>query len=321
MGTYTHLSFYERVQIEVLLKQNYSHSSIGKSIRRDQTTISREIKRHTRGKEIYLANRAQDRAERTAYYQRYKAPLKSRVIWNYVMDKLKLRWSPELIAGRMLIDLEGASIHPETIYRCIYSERYRHLELYNYLPRKHQKRRKKYGRKAQRAPVANRTMIDERPASVGNRELFGNWETDNMEGKKSDKQVVSVTVERKSRYAVADITRRNSASKTKKLTKRLRKLIVNTITTDNGSENAEHEIWSKQLQADVYFCRPYAPWEKGSVENTIGWIRRYIKKRSTLNDLTNRQLQWVVSRYNNTPKKVLNFLTPKEVFMRESAQP
>jgi IS30 family transposase len=50
-----------------------------------------------------------------------------------VIKKLKKKWSPEAIAGRMPKDIPGQSIHHETIYRYIYSNATQHAELYQYL--------------------------------------------------------------------------------------------------------------------------------------------------------------------------------------------
>lgn len=48
---------------------------------------------------------------------------------------------------------------------------------------------------------------------------------------------------------------------------------------DNGTENAHHEKIASKLNIKTYFCHPYHSWEKGSVENTIGLIRRYLPKK------------------------------------------
>ena len=319
MKSYKHLSAGERSQIEVLLKLGYSQRRIAEVLCRPQSTISREVRRNTRGKEWYLGSRAHNRSMKRGYWQRWKAPLKNKEVWDYVLKKLKSRWSPEIIAGRLPTDLPGESIHHETIYRYIYSIKSQHMQLYSYLKQHRKKRLKKYGRKIKSVPVAERVMISERPHKVELREEFGHWETDNMEGKKSDSQVITVTVERKTRYMRADLIARGSKQKKEHIVERLQNLPALTITTDNGSENAGHREWRKQLQTEVYFCNPYHSWEKGSVENAIGRIRRYIPRRRSIQDLTEGKLRWVVGEYNNTPRKVLNYRTPKEVFMRELA--
>ena len=41
------------------------------------------------------------------------------MIKKYVIQKLRLRWSPEQIAGRLLFDCPGLSISQEVIYQYI----------------------------------------------------------------------------------------------------------------------------------------------------------------------------------------------------------
>ena len=87
-----------------------------------------------------------------------------------------------------------------------------------------------------------------------------------------------------------------------------------TITTDNGAENSFHAEITKHTGARVYFCHPYHSWEKGTVENTIGRLRRYLPKKQSLQDLTEQELQAIEYDMNNTPRKCLGYLTPYEKF-------
>jgi IS30 family transposase len=312
MKRYGHLTSEERSKIEILLKLKFSHRNIAKLLCRSQSTISDEINRNTKGKEQYIASRAQERSIKRGYWQRRQAPLKDSWTWRYVLKKLKKRWSPEIISGRLKRD-HGKRIHHETIYRYIYSEDGIRNQLYQYLTLHRKRRMKNHGRKVKSAPIAGRTMISQRPEVEG----FGHWETDNMEGTRSDKNVISVTIEKRTRFMTADLISKGSQSKTNHIVRRLSSLPVTTITTDNGSENAMHMGWAERLSTSVYFCNPYHSWEKGLVENSIGRLRKYIPKRQTISDLTGRKLGWIVGWYNSTPRKCLNYLTPKEAFMAE----
>lgn len=308
MQKYKQLDFRERSQIEILLRQGYSHRRIAGLLGRSQPTISREISRNCRGKEEYLAERSQARSERRSFNQRRQAPLKEYWIWEYVIRRLKKRWSPEAICGRLWLE-HSVRLHHETIYRYVYSVDGQRNELYQYLKSHRKKRMKKYGRKVKRNPVKNRTMISERPEVKG----FGHLETDNMEGLRSDTKCVSVILERESRYMRADVVGKDSQTKTTHILKRLKEMPAKTLTTDNGSENAGHEDWN----VPTYFCNPYHSWEKGAVENAIGRIRKYLPKKTSLENLSRQKLAWVVSEYNKTPRKCLDYLTPEEVFMAE----
>ena len=48
-----------------------------------------------------------------------------------------------------------------------------------------------------------------------------------------------------------------------------------------------------------------------------GRIRRYLPKRTSLDDLTDEDLQAIVQEINDTPMKVLDWETPNEVWYRE----
>ena len=64
----------------------------------------------------------------------------------------------------------------------------------------------------------------------------------------------------------------------------------------------------------AYFCNPYHSWEKGSIENRIGMIRRYFPKKTDWSLITQKQLDKVVKKINTRPMKCLGFKTPEEVF-------
>jgi IS30 family transposase len=88
-----------------------------------------------------------------------------------------------------------------------------------------------------------------------------------------------------------------------------------TITYDNGTENADHEIIDCWLNTQSYFCNPYHSWEKGSIENRIGIIRRYFPKKTNWALISQWQLNRIVKKINLRPMKCLGFKTPYEAFV------
>ena len=65
-----------------------------------------------------------------------------------VIDRLKARWSPEQIAGRLLADgVSPVLVCPETIYRFIYGKEDYALELCRDLPEGRRRRRRRGSRK------------------------------------------------------------------------------------------------------------------------------------------------------------------------------
>ncbi len=117
---------------------------------------------------------------------------------------------------------------------------------------------------------------------------------------------LSVTVERLSRYTIlTKLTNRLSVTKKDALVRRLGifpNYLRLTLTSDNGSENSQHKEISEDLKLTMYFCHAYHSWEKGSVENINKRIRRFIKKGTSIDQVSKRrikQIEWIL---NNTPR-------------------
>ena len=53
---------------------------------------------------------------------------------------------------------------------------------------------------------------------------------------------------------------------------------LKSITTDNGSEFAEHEWITEKLHVPKFFAHPYCAWQKGVIENGNKLVRQYIPK-------------------------------------------
>jgi len=96
------------------------------------------------------------------------------------------------------------------------------------------------------------------------------------------------------------------------------KSFVTSITADNGKEFANHELIASKLKADFYFAKPYHSWERGTNENTNGLIRQYSPKRRTKFPVRRHSALEIEQKLNERPRKTLNFLTPLEVFLKES---
>jgi IS30 family transposase len=272
----------------------------------------------------YLPCKAQKKSEKRAVKQRTKAPLKNPLIFLYVREHLRkpFSWSPETISGRLSIDHPKYSITVETIYAYIYGKKQRRMKLWKYLRLHRKKRMKKYGRKVHSyAKLASALPIEARPDTANNRTELGHFETDNMEGKKSDKSSISVSVDRTSR-----ITRLRKLTDHKAKTKSLALIpqLVNdhgkTVTMDRGPENSDYQSVIKHTSISVYACTAYHSWEKGTVENTVGRVRWYIPKGESVDKITQQHLDVIEDQMNNTPRKVLGFLTPNEYIKKIQSQ-
>ncbi len=80
----------------------------------------------------------------------------------------------------------------------------------------------------------------------------------------------------------------------------------------NGTEFYRHQQLSTLLNIQTYFCDPHAPWQKGSVENAIGRLRRALPRKTDIANLPKTRFNAIIANYNNTPRKCLRFQTPAE---------
>lgn len=307
-----------------MLQRGYSHREIAKVLNRSQSSISREIKRNTKYDKKYIPFYAQKRAVRISNTQWSRAPLKRLDIYIYVPEHLRkpFFWSPETISWRISIDLPNASISPQAIYQYIYNPKNKRSNLKQYLTLKHNKHRKQNARSVLKSSkIPNAVSIDYRAKFINKRKQLGHWESDLMEGPRSSKHNVSVTVERSTRYTIlSKLSSKQAKYKTNSVVNRLKGFpakSVKSLTLDNGSENSFHQTISQALNINVFFCHPYHSWEKGTVENTIGRIRRYIPKGTDIRQIPNTKIQELEYILNNTPTKCLGYLTPYEKMYKE----
>jgi IS30 family transposase len=318
--TYCQLSSEERDKIAILRAQGLSLEKIAQAIGRHKSTISRELKRNKSPiYNVYLPHKADFRSKERKHNAGKRKRLKHPMIQKYVLQKLKLGWSPEQIAGRLPLDCPGLSISHEAIYQYIYDRQTRsEIDLTRYLPRSHKKRRF-FGRSHRhtKSHIPDRVSIDKRPAYIEKRKQPGHWEADTMISRQS-KNALVISLERSSRLLhINKITAKKSHRVVAAITERLGcypKALRRSITYDNGSENVDHQEINKTLGTRSYFCNPYRSWEKGAVENAISLIRRFLPKKTDFAIITPAQLKTIENRLNNKPRKCLTFKTPAEVF-------
>jgi len=312
----------ERERIFGFREKGLSFRAISKLLHRNVGTISREIDRHTKYGRRYVPCHAHSESIRVGVRQRKKSALKNPTVFLYVRTSLRKElWSPETISGRLPIDHPGESICLETIYRYIYlNPRTKREKLWKYLELHRRKRMKKNGRKVKEySKLTEAIPIQERPEIINNRLEPGHWETDNLEGKRSDKSAISVTVERVMRKTkLSKLSSHTAQVKTKAVIQNLNQerkindIFVKSITFDRGPENSGYKEIGEKLKVQTYACNPYHSWEKGTVENMNKRIRRFIPKGISVEEITQDYLTLLEDKLNNTPRKVLNYLTPNE---------
>jgi IS30 family transposase len=320
MRSYHQLSIEEREKIYLGLSQGISLRQIAAGLDRSHSTVIREVRRNEGDCEVgYLPDRAEGLANKRNYLKPCKLDVAAE-LKEYVLDKLiNCHWSPEQIAGRMKLEKKGFYICKEAIYQYIYKPHVIENKLYQHLLKKKKKRTSPY-RRPSRGGIPNAIAIHDRPKAIEARKYFGHFEGDLVMFGINRNCNITTLVERKTRYAImlfnnrkySDIVIGNIADAAKKFNSQQQK-IIKSITFDRGTEFAKHQ----ELQAlgvKTFFCDPAAPQQKGTNENFNGRLRRFLPRNSYTTQINQQNIDKIQNIMNDTPRKCLNFNTPKEAF-------
>jgi len=233
----------------------------------------------------------------------------------FVEEKLYDDQSPINIAERIKKHEKYlAPVSKESIYRYIKSAYGRRIEYH----RSKQKKRRSNRRRKISQKLKDRTFIDQRPKIVGKRSRLGDVEADFLISGKTGKGIILVVADRKSRAPfleqIIDITINNVHLSFLKIKKRFPE--IKTITTDNDLLLQRHQELERLLDVKIYFCHPYSSWEKGTVENINGRIRKDIPKGSDISKYSKRFILSVEKKLQRRIMGCLNHLTPLEVIQK-----
>jgi len=311
---YKHLSLEERHYIAVELKKETSINKIAKTLGRPQGTISKEIQRNT-GKRGYRYQQANSMALNRREGKQKPTKMTTEMIASIDDMLVNNQWSPQQIAGRLKME-KNLSLHHETIYRYVISDKESGGLLYKHLRHSNKTYRKRSSSQGRYIGIPNRTDIDERPEVINNRQRVGDWEGDLIIGANHKGAIVTLD-ERKSKLRLAFPINNKLASLTTEAIVLLLtpfKALVESITFDNGREFAKHTQIADKLECKTYFAKPYHSWERGQNENANGLLREYFPKGMELIDIAVEKVFEAIDKLNSRPRKCLGFKTPYEVF-------
>lgn len=324
---YKQLSIEEREKIQLMLWQKQSVRTIAKELDRSPSSISREINKNRRsdGKRLYIPRTAHERAIIKRSSRGERIMVQNSHLRDYVINHLKLGWSPEQIAGKAE-GLIGIKISHEAIYQYIYAQVYRDgngyirpgcEDLRSYLARRKKRRSQKGLRASYRIEKGPLPSIDSRPLEVEEREIIGHWEDDLIVSKAS-KHALKTVNERKSGLVFIEKVRNKTIFESNRTIIKCLNHIPSeyrkTLTRDRGSENLGHIDLEKSLGIQCYFAHAYHSWERGSNENLNGLVRRFLPKGTDFRTISNEQIKHIEYLINSRPRKRLGWKTPYEVF-------
>ena len=332
-----HLNEIERGQISILKAQGMSAYRIAKIMGRAENTIRNELKRGTdtvivRGyikKNLYIPQRGQ------AIYERNR----KRVCSKLKIEKSQYKEFINYVEERFFTTKHSI----EAIYHTALKNKLFKKEnmvcinsLYSYIDKGYMKIKNiDLPCKVSRKPVKHMpprkhkrlygNSIEKRQKYINSRKQFGHWEIDTVIGKNTKNQSsLLVLTERKSRM---EIIRKLSGKTSSAVMKEMHNLITEygndfnkiflSITSDNGTEFSQLHTLENITGTKVYYAHPYSAFERGSNERNNRIIRYFIKKGTSINNISNEKIQNIEKWINTLPRKILNFNTAYDIFNKE----
>ena len=325
-----HLTYEERVEMEIRLKDGWSKYRIAKYFECSYNTIKNEYERGkvllyngkverykaSVGQKVYLENRQNSR-------KNYRC-LETVDFLRYVEEKvITAGWSIDACVGYAKKNHqfeENEMVCTKTLYNYIDAGL---LSITNMdLPEKLSRNTK--AKKVRKNKKNLGKSIEERPEDVELREEFGHWEIDSVIGKKKDTEPVVMTIiERKLRMSLWIKVKNHTAEAIDEALAEMipqfgdkYKEIFKSITGDNGSEFANLSKL-ESMGISIYFTHPYTSCEKGTNECHNRMLRRFIPKGKSIEDYSADDIMYFADKINNLPRKILNYHTPEELFEKQ----
>ena len=335
---YNHLDERERYKIEALLDGKKKVCEIAVILRRDASTIYRELKRglisriqtDLSEKKQYRANVGQaDYVKQGRNKERSLKIGKDTQLEEHIRVKLiDGLFSPDAIIGEIKargLKFKGI-ICTKTLYNYIEAGIFSGISNEN-LWEKRKSKKRKY-KTIVRVSCKNRLArnIDERPQKVNNRLEYGHWEGDCVKGPLGSKTSLFTLTERKAREQIIIKLKQTTQEAIKEALDGLEKkygagfkIKFKTVTFDNGVEFLNWkslEVSALDLgkrRTTIYFAHSYSSWERGTNENQNRMIRRFIPKGMDIADVSNKEVERIEHWMNNYPRKILGYKTAEQV--------
>lgn len=337
----SHLSYKEMCKIEAWHKDGHSNREIARRLNRAPQTINNAIhsgstpqirQQKVNGKIYRYTNNIYFADVHFHRYEENRANCGCKPKWlkcedflNWADQKmLEDKWSPDACVGyakRQGLYTDNEIPSTKSLYHWIDSGimKTRNLDLLEKPSRKPSKAEPKTHRNKR---VLGES-IEQRPDDVETREEFGHWEIDTVIGLKQASDPVLLTlVERKTRFEwILKIATKTEEAVDEALSEifavdsELKRQVFKSCTADNGSEFAGISELAEGLK--VYFCHPYASYERGSSENQHKLIRRFIPKGTPIGKISDIQVKRITQWINDYPRRILGYNTAYNVFMQE----
>lgn len=331
----------ERYRLEDMLKDGVPKTQIAARLGKSYQTIFNEIKRglvtlldsELKEYTVYKADVAQrvSAYNQTGKGRAFKIGSDFELV-RFIEDKvLNEKWSPATVVGYIRAnDLPfSSSVCCKTIYNYIKAGLFLNLSQKDLL---HYRKRKKpeLERVAKNNTVC--TSIEERPAEIKARAAFGHWEMDTVVSGRDGAGCLLVLSERKTRMELIRKIKNKTQSEVKRALDELENSLPDgtfsehfkTITCDNGTEflDADGIQYSKpgQKRTQLYYCHPYASWERGTNENINKMIRRWIPKGADISKWSDADIRYIEHWVNTFPRKIFGYRSAYDMVRAEGVE-
>ena len=307
----------ERSEVDILHTKGYSARSIASVLGRSPNTVAAELKRNSYKDGSYVSACAKQKAYVRRKYAKYqgKKIQEDDGLRSFIILKLTEHWNPDEIAGYLKDNPRlGFYVSKTAIYewlRSAWGQQYCDLL---YCKRYYRRPRKK--NKTDRVMIPDRTSITERPMAALDRVEPGHMEYDSVVSSKRSGSTYALAVlsERSTRLVRAQLVPNLKPEPyARAITKLARGLNARTMTTDNGIENKQHRLVTKNTGAPVFFTDPYSSWQKGGVENANKMLRRYFPKGTDFATVSQTDVVYALTLINNKPRKILGYKSSLQI--------
>lgn len=340
-SSYKHFTEVQRYKLEAYLAAKMSIEDISKELKKNRSTIYREINRgrvlrinsELKEQTVYRANTAQSDYERKVINRERSLKIGNdkKLEDEIRIGILKKHYSPDAIIGRLRQQNKKfkGMICTKTLYS--YIDRGILSGITNEDLWQKRKRLKNTYKKILRISHHNLNgkSIEERDESIDKRQECGHWEGDLVKGARGKNKACLLTLtERKSRGQITVKLKQgtndcvvNAIDGIEKKNKQSFRQIFKTITFDNGSEFLNWKriensaLNAREKRTTVYFAHPYSSWERGSNEVQNRMIRRFIPKGTDISKISEKKLKEITEWMNNYPRKILGYKTANEVLV------
>jgi len=326
------LTLDDRIKIEIRYRDGWSLRKIAEYMGNGRTagSVCREIcGRPRRGIGKYQAHINHEKALNKRTDKKILG-LKNKLIRDYVIEKLKIGWSPEQISIRLPIDRKKQTISYEAIYKYIYGQIHRDGngtvkrncdDLRQYLARRHKRRQKKGFRKTRKLERIILPSIENRPNEADLRKEIGHFEDDTIISKQSLVRIKSINERVSGVVFLGKMINGTNEESTRVVLEKLSavpSLFRKTLTRDRGTENTGYKEIEASLNISCYFAHSYCSYERGSNENLNGLVRRFFPKKTDFAKVSDEEIQRVEYLLNTRPRKRFGGKTPFEVLFKKT---